>query len=179
MKFATAIFLILGLTGSAFGGSSDWKFYGGATVAGGEPEYLFYDAAGLQHVGTHVKVWVKGLPSKELEKARDAADQGLIDRAAKKLAHYYVPPIARLRNIDQDQAIDIILFEEIADDATIEPRSRILYEIDCPGKMIRDLSVWLVGQHGRPGTRDTPGEWKHIPPETNGAALSTLLCPLT
>jgi len=44
--------------------------------------------------------------------------------------------------------------------------------------MIRELSMSFMSAQGKHSGSETAREWSHIAPETNGATLSALLCPL-
>lgn len=61
--------------------------------------------------------------------------------------------------------------------ARFQPASEISYELDCAGRMLRDLSFHIV-TNGHHSYKDEPSDWGHIPPEGNSANLLKLLCPL-
>ena len=156
----------------------DWKFYGGASV-GADHEYCFYEAKGVaQDRDGHIRVWTKCLPQKDIE----AVDMGkdfdgkILENTAEKVAHYYVPPIARVETIDVNQSMVITGYEETANIAAIQPRARIFYELNCSVRMLRELSISIQAE-GKVGSVNKPSEWKHISPEGNGAALLKILCP--
>jgi hypothetical protein len=156
----------------------DWKMYGAASVDG--YEICFYDAMGAALApDKNVRVWTKCLPQQDLDdiNTEHAFDGRILDHVAKKVSRHYVPPITSVENVDERQRLAIILYEEAADIAGIQPRSSIYYEIDCAQKMLRELSV-SVSVNGKFGSRQTPSEWKYIPPEGNGARLLSLLCSM-
>ncbi|MGU7844013.1 hypothetical protein ACV22V_31700 [Burkholderia sp. AW33-5] len=81
-----------------------------------------------------------------------------------------------METLDAEQRGIITVDEEIADLDVFQPQASIFYELDCPQKMIRQLSV-SINSGGKRGIRDTPGDWMYASPEGNAAALLELLCP--
>ena len=165
--------------GMAQGLSVDWKLYGGISVQGNK-EFCFYDAQGIavQKPDGHIRVWTKCLPQKDMDAIDINKDFGgsILERTAERVSHYYVPPIAQMQSVDADQSMAIIQYEETADIANIQPRAQIFYELNCPGRILRELSIYIKA-NGKIGSRDTPSEWKHVAPEGNAANLLRLLCP--
>jgi hypothetical protein len=96
--------------------------------------------------------------------------------AAQKILDGYVPPIVVVGEMKFDQMPAIVAAEEIAVVDYVKPQSRIFYEIGCSERMIRELSIHIEAK-GKVGSSDTPGEWQHVAPETNGATLLKILCP--
>jgi hypothetical protein len=176
LGFCSAV--LIDSVGLAQAPNVDWKFYGGALLGKGD-EYCFYDAKGVAAASNgYIRVWTKCLSRKsinaiDIEKQFDGK---ILEATAEKVAHYYVPPIAKVDKIDTDQAMTIIQYEQTANIGNIQPRSRIFYELDCSGQMLRELSIYIE-QDGKVGTRDKPSDWKHVPPEGNGASLLKILCP--
>jgi hypothetical protein len=157
--------------------SVDWKFYGGASVME-DSEYCFYDAEGVApKPDAHILVWTKCLPQKDIEAIdiEKEFDGRILKNSAEKVAHYYVPPIATIENIDVNQRMAVTQYEETANISNIQPRARILYEFNCSERMLRELSIY-VQANGKIGSRDKPNDWRHIPPEGNGASLLKILC---
>jgi hypothetical protein len=171
----------MGLAETAAG--VDWKLYG--SVSDGGERLCFYDAAGVTRNpegGTRVlmRVWVKCLPQAALE-AIDIEkdfDGKIAKNAARKVAEHYVPPLAEVETVDFDQMLETVWREEAANIAGIQPAARIFYELDCSDRRLRELSMEFQAK-GKFGYRNTPRrEWTPIPPETNGARLLKILCPL-
>jgi hypothetical protein len=153
----------------------DWKLYGGATMPDGET-WCFYDAASVISSSRHLRVWTKCLLQKEIFKVNVDHDFGgeIPKIVARKIVDRYIPPIAIVEVIDLNKTMLVIGAEQIANIGNINPNSRILYEIDCSEKMIRELSVQFVAK-GQQAFADKPGEWQHVPPETNGSRLFRIL----
>ena len=155
----------------------DWKYYGGA-LAGPGGESCFYDADGTVAASSRsVRVWTKCLPRTSVEAVNPEKefDGKILDITARKIAGYYFPPISSIEEANADQLMTIVLYEQIANIADIQPRSRILYELDCTERRLRELSIHIE-QDGKVGSFDKAREWHYAPPETNGAALLKLLC---
>lgn len=157
--------------------SVDWKAYGAASL--GEQTLCFYDAKGVVHVaGDHVRVWTKCLSQKALDGVDTKTDHGdLISKeAARKIVQGYVPPIASLQSLDADQGLAVTVYEVTANTGSVQPQASILYELNCPERMMHELSM-SIRSGGKGGFSDKPTSWRHVPPEGNGAALLKLLCP--
>jgi hypothetical protein len=168
------------MTAAAWGQtpSVDWKFYGGGPSDDGQT-VCFYDAKGVTRMpDKHIRVWIKCVLQKELDAVdiQKDYDGKIVELAAQKVVEKYIPPIASVETIDQDQTVTIIGYEQIADVANIEPRARIFYEINCVDKMERELSIFIQGG-GKTGFIDKPRDWQYLPPEGNGARLLKILCP--
>jgi hypothetical protein len=156
----------------------DWKVYGFASVAG--TEVCFYEAMGVDRTpDRHLRVWTKCLSQKDMEAVDIKNDFGgkILENATRKMygRSPYMPPIARVESIDFDQATIVTVFEETANISYIRPHSTIFYELNCPQKMLRELSL-SIEVNGQHGSRDTPSEWRFIPPEGNWASLLKILC---
>jgi hypothetical protein len=89
----------------------------------------------------------------------------------------YVPPIALVEDIDFDQAISVIQYEETANLSGIHPSARLFYELNCSERMIRRLSTY-VRTNGKDGFDEKPSDWQYVPPEGGGATLLKILCPM-
>ena len=178
IRFVSCVLSVAGAsTVSAQGTDVDWKLYGGAPV-GGE-SLCFYDAMGLtRQPDGHIRIWTKCLLKADLD-AVDIAkdfDGRIVKAAAEKVARYYVPPISKTRNVDVNEATAITGYEEIADIAAPQPQTRIFYELNCPDRMTRELSMEFH-INGQAAFVDKPREWSYVAPEGNGAALLKILCP--
>jgi hypothetical protein len=71
--------------------------------------------------------------------------------------------------------MQITEYEEIANIGSIEPHAKIFYELNCPERMSRELSIYFQAD-GKSGSFDKPSDWKYIPPEGNGSRLLKILC---
>jgi hypothetical protein len=87
------------------------------------------------------------------------------------------PTIRRLTSLCRHQ-LSPIAHEETANISHIQLCARILYEINCSERMLRELSISVQTDDGKEGSREKPTEWKHVPPEGNGASLLKILCPV-
>ncbi len=157
----------------------DWKLYGFAVV-NGESQFCFYDSKGVsQRPDKHLRVWTKCLAQTDIE-AIDITkdfDGQIVKNAAQKVAHYYVPPIARVQTVDAEQSVVIAGYEETANIGIIQPRAQIFYELDCSERMLQELSI-SINANGKVGSVSKPGEWKYVAPEGNASSLLTILCPM-
>jgi hypothetical protein len=158
----------------------DWKVYGHASLAG--VEICFYDAMGMVRTPDGlVRVWTKCLSQQDLDAIDIKADFGgkILENTARKVARYYVPPIAAVEDIDVNQAMLVTQYEETANISSsgIKPHSTIFYEFNCPQKMLRELSM-RFSVNGKSGFFNEPTDWKFISPEDrNGVSLLKILCP--
>ena len=99
----------------------------------------------------------------------------LSDIAAEKIAHDYVPPIAKVKAWEGDQIIDAVIDEELANNGNIRPLVTALREIDCAKRRARELSV-INPIDGQVRSSDTPQDWHRVPNVGQLASLSKLLC---
>jgi hypothetical protein len=166
------------LAGYAQAADVDWKFYGGASIDG--DSLCFYDAKGaIRGPEGRIRVWTKCLPQKDMDDIdikKDFAGK-IAERAAQKVVDHYVPPVAAVEDIDFDQMLAIVGYEETANTGNVQYQARILYELSCSERRLRELSIDIKAKGGR-GSSDKPGDWRHVPPEGNGATLLKILCPL-
>src|SRR5262249_28578691 len=123
----------------------------------------------------HFEAWVKALPLDAMNKAADKPDKELVEQATQKVLSGYIPPLGLDQKLTKNQITDAVIYEQIANEATIEPTMRMLEEIDCTNRMFRHLSV-RMHQGTKTGSVDTPGPWKHIAPETNLFRVQMALC---
>jgi hypothetical protein len=152
---------------------SDWKLY--AFTAGKNQAVLFFLASEIVRTPPgHVQVWMKAVDYTKLDKQRNTLDKkgDVIERSAEKVSQGYVPPFGTTTKISSDEALQIILFEQMADEASVPPTLRILYEFDCAQKIFRPLSI--IGSHGV--NESKAPTWDHVPPESTIETLSRLTC---
>jgi hypothetical protein len=145
--------------------------------SGKEPEVCFYGSANVFRAKGLLSVWTKCLAKQDLNNALKADSTGsLSDIAAEKIAHDYVPPIAKVKALEGDQVVDAVIDEELANNGTIRPLVTALREIDCAKRRVRELSV-IIPMGGQVRSSDTPQDWRHVPSAGDLASLSKLLCP--
>ena len=160
----------------AFGvGANPLEFPGGECVVEGRVEAVDHDRPEghadlvLESVGGLDQLVDRGL----LGQGELAAE--IIENAARKVLKGYIPPIAIVEDTNFDQATAIIEYEETANIGNLKTNAQFLYELDCPDRKIRRLSI-----HVRVGGKDVfdekQSDWEYTPPETNGARLLTMLC---
>jgi hypothetical protein len=156
----------------------DWKFYGGASLTDDEHNVCFYDASDIvREPDNHIRVWTKCLSQKDVDNVDIKKDFGgkILENTAEKVARHYMPPIGAAEVMDADQSMQVTEYEEVANISSIEPHARIFYELNCPERMSRELSMYFQA-NGKSGSRDKPSDWKYVPPEGNGARLLKILC---
>jgi hypothetical protein len=153
----------------------DWKVLSYQSVK--EPEVCFYGSANVFRANGRVNVWTKCLAKEDLDKAVKADSTGsLSDIAAEKIAHAYVPPIAKLNALQGEQIVDAVMNEELANNGNIRPLVTALREIDCAKRRAQELSV-ITPVDGQVRSSDTPQDWHPVPSTGELASLSKLLCP--
>jgi hypothetical protein len=156
---------------------ADWRIYGFAKTDG--EEALFYLSSDVRpQADGRIQFWVKGLDWHQIDTIFNSPepDKSLAERAAKKVLAGYVAPYAVTHNVSQDEHVNLIVAEEIANEAKLQPITRILYELDCKQRLLRELSMEFT-INGKQQFSKTTNEWTHIAPETNGAVLEAVLCP--
>lgn len=181
MKRISAVIALVAMITPSMGlaQSVDWKMYGWGSDPDGD-NFCFYEAKGLdRRADDHIRVWTKCLLQKDLDSVNIKNDYGgkILENSAQKALKPYIPPIARVEDVDYDKSITISLYEETANIADLKEHMRIFYEFDCRERRVRELSMYIY-YSGKTGSRRTPNEWAYVPPEGNGARLLKLLCPL-
>jgi hypothetical protein len=153
---------------------SGWKISSYQTAK--QPEVCFYGSANVFRANGRLSVWTKCLAKEDLDSAVQADATGsLSDVAADKIAHDYIPPIAKLTTLQGDQIVDAVMNEELANDGNIRPLITALREIDCSKRRTRELSV-IMPMDGLVHSSDTPQDWHSVPNVGELASLSRLLC---
>jgi hypothetical protein len=168
--------LTLALASWAQAADVDWKVFSFVPDKGA---YCFYDAKGVARTADiHIRVWTKCLSEKDLNSVDIKSELGkkIVENAGRKVADIYVPPYALIEDINRDQAIDVIRYEETANLSDIRPQARFFYEFNCSERMMRRLSTY-VRINGKDAFDDKPSSWQHIPPEGGGTNLLKILCP--
>jgi hypothetical protein len=151
-----------------------WKVLNYRSVK--EPQVCFYSSANVFRANGLLSVWTKCLAKEDLDKAVNEDSTGsLSDIAAEKIAHDYVPPIARAKALAGDQIVDVVIDEELANNGNIRPLVTALREIDCAKSRARQLSV-IRSADGEVRSSDTPQDWQRVPNAGDLASLSKLLC---
>ena len=173
-KMASILFTVMCVpAGMAQTLSVDWKFYGGAPIDG--DTLCFYEAKGvLQRPDGHLRVWTKCLLLKELDNINFESDLGkkVIENSARKVYKYYIPPVNIVQDIDFNQMLAIVRYEETANISYIQSRAQIFYELNCSERMLQELSIDILGS----APRNKASEWGFVPPEGNAARLLKILC---
>jgi hypothetical protein len=150
----------------------NWKLFGGT-----DDSFLYYAAGNIERLpNDHLRVWTKGLSVKQVNSAAERAvkDKGSLSRIAFATV-VDSPPLSEVKTLSKDEITDIVIEEDVANHSELQPVIRVLYELDCAGKMMRTLSIY-VRKDGKTGHSNSPDEWMYVPPETNAATLHALLC---
>lgn len=177
MRIAAAYALLLLTTSCGVAADVDWKAYGFPTFEG--PNVCFYDANTVTRMPDgHLRAWTKCLLQKELDgiDTKSVIGKRIVENAARKVAAVYVPPITVIDNLDFNQSVAIIGYEETADLGQLQPKAQFYYELNCSERTIRTLSTFVESESGE-SSDNKPSEWDYIPPEGAGANLHKILCP--
>jgi len=154
---------------------SDWRGFGAANVAG-QPVELFYLSNEVQRTPDgYTRVWTKALSRPALEQAVGKLDSAVSERVTARLNRGYIPPLSQMRTLTNDQIAWLAASEEVANDSKLQPTTLVLYEVDCPKQMMRQLRSEVTVK-GRNHSSTSASEWTPIPPESNLTVLHTLLC---
>jgi hypothetical protein len=139
-------FLLLILCNSAYSQAEqdDWEFYGGTEI-GKEVLITYFSLSSVEKMQNgHVRVWIKSLPAKEIQKILDAkkGNDLLVKGAGRRIASGYIPAYCLANDCTQEQLLDLVLDEEIANRSNINVRAKIFYELDCAGKKIPEFECF-------------------------------------
>lgn len=127
--------------------------------------------------GRRLRVWTKCLLVQDIQAIDLKNDYGgrIWNAAQRKVDEHYVPPLARLEDLDFDTMMRTIAYEQIANISTIRPLVLAYVELDCSERMMRNLDTTAQSGDERQTNRH-PSDWQHIAPESGAAALLKLLC---
>lgn len=165
---------LIGATTVAFADDVDWQMHGYATMEG-VSEACFFDAKTvIQEDDGQLRVWTKCLDQQKVVNVK--LDKSAIEKAAQKRLSGYVPPIIIIGVIKDGLITDVLLAEEVANLDNIEPKARVLLELNCIEQKVRTLSSHVRTRNGQTGFSSKPSHWDYIAPETNVAHLQKILC---
>lgn len=96
--------------------------------------YRLYDGKSLVkrtdgHIEGHIEVRIKGLMQSQIDAKR--LDKAEVDRIADEIIAGHAPAIALVSDLSDDQRSQILIEEDIANRAQIQPTIRMLAELDC------------------------------------------------
>ena len=148
----------------------DWKFVGCDDTDPKEPCFFYQQSEIKKSPGGKIQVWTKSLSKKQLKQKNLSKDS--VDKAARKAATGYEPPYAKINKLNRDQRLEIIASEGAANEGSLHPISRMLFEIDCEQAEFRTLSV--ITDEGVPMT--SPSPWFAAPPGGMTHFLVAITC---
>lgn len=177
-KLLFIAFLMTAFQHSAEAQGTDWKYYGEGTLQKSEDVMAYYDAGSIEHLsGGHVKAWTKCISRSKVESTVNY--EAVTERAKRKIEAGYVAPYI-LSNPKPQPSYDInmrtTVWEEAANLDVIKPKLKVLYELNCRARKIRNLSVISYKNDGGTDTRSEPDKWISIGPGSNSETLYKMLC---
>lgn len=158
--------------------SADWKYYGGTEIKSKGVLFSFYDASSLKKSDKLIKAWIKSVYFHDIEKlvSDEYKRQYITDRAAAKVANGYLTPYSKVHAVVSN--LDFTTLEETANLDSLRVEHKILYEIACVNRKIKQLS--LTAFRDREVTTMSESElggWIYITPDSNAETLAKILCP--
>ena len=154
--------------GNAF--SADWKYYGEFTTGTDTEEVLFYDSGSIISTNNSIKLWVKNVLKSDIEKV--LKNKLVIERATKKIADGYNPPITKI----YPNVANAAYLEEAVSESSIKSKAEILYQIMCNENKLRKISGASFNKNGTRDQRFGITRWEDIAPESNADILAKILC---
>jgi len=156
---------------------ADWRYCGGTPTSTGKYDVTFYDTETVRYSSNgNAQVWVKAIKDTELERVMGKREKVIVEASAKKVAAGYIPPYCLVnKKADYNASIDIISWEEVANNDEGKHRAMFLFEINCTNKMVRYLSGHVYDGSKIISNYD-PGKWDYIVPDSTGENLSKILC---
>lgn len=155
---------------------SDWKLVGFSPI-GKDAVGVFYLQNEITRMPSgNIQVWTKALSSTKLQKAVLAVkpNDPLIQALAHKVVIGYQPPYSKVKKLSQDELLDVLSYEALANAGDIKPKVRILWEIDCRQSQYRTVSIITEKASGSPQS-----VWEPVPPESTIRSLKIEACPAT
>lgn len=148
----------------------DWAYYATIDSAGGKQDFFFLRSDIKTTPDGHIRVWAKGLPDSELARVKLTEDQ--LQRTFGRI----IAKPSSLPGITDDQKSVVAAYEVLAAVGNIAPKTRVLWELDCPNEMLRTLSMYLTNGSKHQDSNVT-GQWMHSPPESTMSTLMAMVCP--
>jgi len=167
------IILIALIASCVFAGTAfcaDWKYYGDFKADPDIQNVLFYDSNSLINTNNSIKVWVKTISYSEIEKRLE--DKLVIEKAEKKIADGYIPPITKI----YPKVTNAAYLEAAVNDLFIKSKAEILYQLACNEKKMRKISGRSFNKDGNPDQRFGITKWEVITPESNADNLAKIVC---
>jgi hypothetical protein len=87
-----------------------------------------------------------------------------------------VPPYSLVKKLTQEQYVNVLILEGLANEGVVPTRIQALWEVDCAAETMRTLSVTTYASSGAPSSNEHPGEWSQVAPQTTGDILTKTLC---
>jgi len=162
----------------AKGQRADWKFYGTSELSKSGTLIAFYDAGSIERLSDgNIRVGTKTISLSEVERIMKVEE--VSKKAERKIKARYVPPYV-LSNPEpgpsSEDTMKIIVWEEAANYDVIKSTTKVLYELNCTGNEIRDLSIASSKKDSGQKTGPKNDEWTSISPRSNAGTLRTILC---
>jgi hypothetical protein len=102
----------------------------------------------------------------------------ILANVSRKVTAGYVPPFVTVLGMNSQRVTAITAAEEVANTGeVVQTRARFFYELDCAERMQRRLSTYGF-INNKPVLDNSPGEWSRLPPESAGAILAKIVCPV-
>lgn len=159
---------------------ASWKYVGDSSPGiGGGKTLSFYDAENIEYLADGiVKVWVKSVDASEIEKIVDR-EKSIVKKAGDKAAQSYYPPYL-LSNPDlstsADAHMEMIVWEEAANHASMKAISKGLYEINCRESKFLKISTILYKRDGTTTYASDFDRWTPVSLDSTGESLQNILC---
>lgn len=188
MRLASVVVALCGATATTNTFSSEWLYAGFRKTSSVEAHQFFDAESSARPTPDSVRVWVKAITSRELERSLTRNRDALVELASRKLATGYRPRFLLLDSVEakyngdasrlQEAAIEITLYEAAAAKADAKTYSKAYFEIDCRQQRMRTLEVIAFTRSGDARTgRLPPQDFQFIAPDSIGQWLSQMLCP--
>ncbi len=162
---------------------ADWKYIGASSIDDTKV-LVFYDAETVKSLANgHIIAWTKGANQSSLknvleEAVNDKDESSIINKNVHKQLEGYIPPFCLLRSdFNYYTIVDIMSWEEAANNFKVATLTHILWEIDCQEKMIMSVSADMYDNRGElKGISREKSEFDYIAPGTNADTLMKILC---
>jgi hypothetical protein len=157
---------------------ADWKFAGGFGSKN-DKRAVFYESDNIEYLPNgNAKVWTMSVKASKLEDAQNGDYKDMIiENSANKIAHAYYPPSALVNpKFSYNDLVDAIIFEETVNTVAIKEDSKILFEVSCKERTVRNVSAIVYSDDGDTKSSHKTGEWDEIIPESNMDTIHKILC---
>ena len=167
-----AVCLLFGARLAGAADNQEWRLVGFTSEGPKDTATFYLDDIMRTDSGT-LKVWTKSLDGAKMRRASRSTKPSdpSVRRIAAKHVMGYRPPYSKVKQLSDDEMLDVLSYEEIADSGRVKPSIRIQLEFDCAQSQYRIVSAITDKGQTSPFFAMQP-----VPPESTMSVLKMMVC---